>query len=160
MDTTSQSPILTFLLKAKRATYASSDDADQLAGAQQPASRSASHDLAYREGDFFYLDTYLGGFSFAGEEAVWQKDIPLWSMNYYGTMVVDEIPEGFGHFLKLCLRQSPPHAPYRGPEHFESGRFSYTCSWEGRFEHFQGKEGITLDGVLIYTLSFHGGSIR
>ena len=61
MDTT----FLPFLLRAKRATYASSDDAGQLARAQQPASRPASHDLGYQEGDLLYLDTYLGGFSFA-----------------------------------------------------------------------------------------------
>jgi hypothetical protein len=160
MNNNSLSPILPFLIKAKRATYASSDDADQLAGAQQPSSRPQSHDLAYREGDLFYLDTYLGGFSFAGEEAVWQKDIPLWSMNYYGTMLVEEIPEDFGHFLKLCLRHLPPQAPYRGPEHFESGRFTYACTWEGEFEHFRGEEKIAFDGAVIYTLSFHGGTIR
>jgi len=160
MDNQPQSPILPFLITAKRATYASSDDAGQLAGAHQPASRPASHDLAYREGDLFYLDTYLGGFSFAGEEAVWQKDIPLWSMNYYGTMLIETIPDGFGQFLKLCLRQIPPFAPFRGPASFASGRFSYACRWQGEFEFFHGEEHISLDGALIYTLFFHGGTIR
>ena len=155
MDTT----FLPFLLRAKRATYASSDDADQLAGAQQPSSRPASHDLAYREGDLFYLDTYLGGFSFAGEEAVWRSDVPLWSMNYYGTLLVDSVPDEFGHFLKSALREAPADAPYRGPAHFESGRYDYACSWEGDAGFFHGQETICLDGRPIYTLYFHGGAI-
>ncbi len=151
--------IIPFLRRAKRATYASSDEADQLAGAQQPSSRPASHDLAYHEGDLFYLDTYLGGFSFAGEEAVWLKEVPLWGMNYYGAMTIGEIPEGFSHFLKVCLREIPADAPYRGPECFTSGRFTYQCRWEGRFEAFKGEETIAMDGDLIYRLSFHGGAI-
>jgi hypothetical protein len=156
MDTT----FIPFLLRAKRATYASSDDASQLASAQQPSSRLSSHDLGYREGDLFYLDTYLGGFSFAGEEAVWRSDVPLWSMNYYGSMLIDSIPEDFGHFLKSALRQSPPEAPFRGPAQFEAERYGYTCRWEGGFDFFRGEETIRLDSKDIYTLYFHGGAIR
>ncbi len=156
MDTT----FLPFLLRAKRATYASSDDAGQLASAQQRSSRPASHDLAYREGDLFYLDTYLGGFSFAGEEAVWHADVPLWSMNYYGTMLIDSIPEDFGSFLKRALRESPPDAPFRGPANYEAGGYHYTCHWEGSFDCFHGEEIIHLDGKPVYSLFFHGGAIR
>ena len=87
-----------FLLRAKRATYAGGD------GGAVASSRQASHDLAYREGDWAYLDTYLGGYAFIGEEAVWQDGKPLWGMNYYGTMTEPEIPEGFSDFLKLSLR--------------------------------------------------------
>ena len=151
---------LPFLLRAKRATYASSDDADQLAGAQQPSSRPASHDLGYREGDLLYLDTYLGGFSFAGEEAVWLMGAPLWSMNYYGTLLIESVPEDFGHFLKRALREPPSEAPFRGPAHFEEGRYRYDCQWEGSIDFFRGEETISLDGKAIYTLYFHGGAIR
>ncbi len=151
---------LPFLLRAKRATYASSDDADQLASAQMPSSRPSSHDLGYREGNLLYLDTYLGGFSFAGEEAVWRADIPLWSMNYYGTMLVELIPEDFGPFLKRALREVPPDAPYRGPAHFKFERFAYDCRWQGGIEFFLGEENISLDGKVVYKLYFHGGAIR
>ena len=51
-----------FLIRAKHATYAGK-------GAETAPSRTGSHDLAYREGDLMYYDTYLGGEKFAGEEA-------------------------------------------------------------------------------------------
>lgn len=160
MDNDQFSSILPFLLRAKRATYASSDEAVQIASAQQPSSRPGSHDLAYREGDLFYLDTYLGGFSFAGEEAVWRAGIPLWSMNYYGSMLIEAMPEGFSHFLKVCLRELPPEAPYRGPKRLASGLFSYKCRWKGKFEAFLGEESISMADSVIYRLFFHGGIIR
>lgn len=85
--------LIAFLLEAKQKTYAGN-------GEHAPSSRPASVDLPYRKGDYFYLDSYLGGLRFAGEEAVWCKSQPLWGMNYYGYMLVPKAPEGFGEFLK------------------------------------------------------------
>ncbi|MBU4034473.1 MAG: hypothetical protein KKG34_06700, partial [Proteobacteria bacterium] len=34
------------------------------------------------------------------EEAVWYEQTPVWGMNYYGRMLVEKIPPGFGEFLK------------------------------------------------------------
>jgi hypothetical protein len=142
-----------FLLRAKRATYAGGDQG------QVASSRTVSHDLAYREGQFAYLDTYLGGFAFIGEEAVWQAEKPVWGMNYYGTMTTDEIPPGFSDFLKLALRSAPVEAPYRGPASLVEGSFAYICQWEGTLEMFRGQEEIMQDGHFIYRLYFHGGKI-
>jgi hypothetical protein len=142
-----------FLLRAKRATYAGGDLG------QVAPSRPASHDLAYREGSYAYLDTYLGGYAFIGEEAVWQDETPVWGMNYYGTMTVAEIPDGFSEFLKFSLRQAPAEAPYRGPASFVDGRYSYACRWEGSLEMVRGDEQIFLDGEEIYRLYFHGGRV-
>ena len=69
--------IVDFLIRAKRATYAGK-------GAETKPSRTGSHDLVYRERDLMYYDTYLGGEKFAGEEALWISDVPVWSMNYIG----------------------------------------------------------------------------
>ncbi len=143
-----------FLLRAKKATYAAGD-----AAAETASSRPQSHDLAFKEGDFTYIDTYLGGFAFIGEEAVWKCSRPLWGMNYYGTMTIEAIPDGFGDFLKLALRGVPAEAPYRGPASFAEGRFTYTCRWEGSLDHFKGDETIALDGQVIYILDFHGSKI-
>ncbi len=142
-----------FLLRAKKSTYAAGD------AGKAASSRTASHDLAYNEGDWSYLDTYLGGFAFIGEEAVWYAGKPVWGMNYYGVMTIQGMPEGFSDFLKLALRSVPPQAPYRGPEAYEEGSFAYTCRWEGTPARFKGNETITLDGQVIYTLAFHGGEI-
>lgn len=142
-----------FLLRAKKSTYAAGD------AGQVASSRTASKDLAYSEGDFAYLDTYLGGYAFLGEEAVWHCGQPLWGMNYYGTMTVAEIPEGFSHFLKQSLLRVPADAPYRGPAFFEEGGFTYTCVWSGDPVFFTGSEAIALHGQVIYKLNFHGGMI-
>jgi hypothetical protein len=160
MDTVSgPSPLLEFLLRAKRCTYAASDDPVQAAAAARPSSRPASHDLAYQEGDLLYLDSYLGGFSFGGQEAVWRAQQPQWAMNYYGSMTCESIPDGFSAFLKQALRQVPAEAPYRGPEYFEQGPYTYICRWQGSPHRFHGQEEILLNGQSIYILFFHGGEI-
>lgn len=144
-----------FLLRAKKSTYAAGDNA-----AAAASSRPQSHDLAFKDGDFTYIDTYLGGFAFIGEEAVWKDGKALWGMNYYGTMTSASIPEGFGDFLQLALRHVPAEAPYRGPADFAEGRYSYTCRWEGSPSLFRGEETIALDGQVVYQLYFHGGVVQ
>jgi hypothetical protein len=148
------SSFVDFLLRAKRATYASGS------GGEVASSRLGSHDLPYQEGAYTYLDSYLGGYAFIGEEAVWQNGTPVWGMNYYGTMTVEAIPAGFPAFLKLALRNAPPEAPYRGPNELADGTFTYTCRWEGDLSHFRGEETISESGQVIYVLNFHGGRIR
>lgn len=145
---------ITFLLRAKKSTYAAGD------AGQVASSRIASHDLAYREGEWSYLDTYLGGHAFIGQEAVWKGGIPMWGMNYYGSMTVPDVPEGFGDFLKLALRNVTPEAPFRGPARFACERYLYSCEWEGKPGWFRGEELITQDGQAVYMLDFHGGVIR
>jgi len=147
------SDFVSFLIRAKRNTYAS--------GIQPSAgSRTASHDLPYQEGKYQYLDTYLGGFHFIGEEAVWKGGVALWGMNYYGTMLAPTIPEGFGQFLKDALIRLPNEAPYRGPAEYRDARFRYACRWEGSIQRFSGREIIDLEGEKIYELVFHGGEVK
>ena len=141
-----------FLIKAKQNTYAGN-------GALSQASRTSSKDLAFREGDWTYLDSYLGAFHFIGEEAVWHQQFPVWGMNYYGRMLVEKIPPGFGEFLKSVLMQVPAEMPFRGPEEVLGTEFSYTCSVEGGLSCFRGREFITMKGKRIYQLYFHGGEI-
>ena len=144
--------MIPFLVRAKRQTYA----AGTLPGG---SSRPSSHDLPYREGDWLYIDTYLGGIHVIGEEAVWLVDRPVWGMNYYGWMLVDEIPEGFSAFLKEALLQVPEQAPYRGPQDFSVGLFAYACRWEGEVGCFRGDESILYKDAVIYRLNSHGGRI-
>ena len=142
--------IISFLIRAKRATYAGK-------GAETAPSRPQSHDLVYREGDRMYLDTYLGGSRFAGEEALWIGGQPYWSMNYAGRVIGD----GFsGDFLKAALLHVTEDLPYRGPLLFSDGIYVYRCFPEGSFEWFQGRETIERQEELIYECCFHGGLIE
>jgi len=144
---------IAFLIRAKKATYAGG-------GAEALPSRPNSHDLRYSEGDLTYIDTYLGGYEFIGEEAVWFQSQPLWGMNYYGWMLVPEIPDGFSPFLKDTLKQLPEQTPFRGPAQWERGEFAYRCQWSGNMAQFSGEEEIRYHGEVIYKLVFHGGRIR
>lgn len=142
--------LIPFLLRAKKATYAGK-------GPETSSSRPGSHDLHYREGDMMYIDSYLGGSRFAGEEALWVRNIPVWSMNYAGRVT----GPGFnGDFLKEALRHVAPDMPYRGPARYVSGDYVYTCEVTGDFAWFQGHERVTRQGLEIYECYFHGGLIE
>jgi len=139
-----------FLLKAKKATYAGK-------GPEIPSSRPQSHDMEYVENDLRYIDTYLGGEIFAGEEALWEMDIPFWAMNYCGRVIA----KGFnGDFLKEALSNVPVDMPFRGPSEYKAGNFIYSCNVSGDFEWFIGSEQIFYCEEKVYECMFHGGIIK
>ena len=142
--------IIDFLIKAKKATYAGK-------GAETASSRTASHDLVYKEDDLMYYDTYLGGNKFAGEEALWISDKPYWSMNYVGRVTGDNFS---GDFLKEALLNVPYEKPFRGPDSYTNGDYTFKCNVTGDFEWFQGYETISYKGNKIYECYFHGGIIE
>ena len=145
-----QDRIIDFLIRAKKATYAGK-------GAETASSRPASHDLEYSEGDLLYYDTYLGGGKFAGEEALWIGGKPYWSMNYAGRVTGDNFS---GDFLKEALLRVPADKPYRGPEEYSEGGYTYKSEVDGSFDWFQGKETISFLGSIIYECCYHGGLIE
>ena len=139
-----------FLRIAKKSAYAGKNSEIQ-------SSRPNSHDLEYVEGNLKYIDTYLGGQQFVGEEALWKDDIPFWSMNYTGRI----IGEGFsGNFLKEALSLVPKENPYRGPMVYQNGQYKYHCIVNGEFKWFQGYEEIYFDDRAVYECFFHGGIIK
>ncbi len=140
-----------FLLLAKRNTYAAK------APEVKPC-RSGSHDLSYENSTGYkYYDTYLGGECFAGEEAVWLHDTPIWSMNYAGRVIGENFS---GDFLKEALMAVPKEMPYRGPEVYEKGDYLYHCQVSGEFIWFQGQEEIYYRKNKIYECNFHGGIVK
>ncbi len=138
-----------FLIRAKRATYAAK-------GQESPPTRPGAHDLRYEEGDFQYLDSFVGSEQFAGEETVFHGGHPIWAMNYCGRVT----GEGFdGDFLKAALMRVPEDAPFRGPIEYQDGAFLYcnTCAGDPRW--FFGREEIYRSGVSIFECVYHGGAI-
>lgn len=142
--------VIEFLCRAKKATYAGK-------GTETASSRPHSHDLLYEEDRLKYIDTYLGGEKFAGEEALWYDDSPFWSMNYIGRIIVN----GFsGDFLKECLLLVPKEYPFRGPLVYQNGDYKYHCIVNGEFEWFNGYEEIFYNDIKVYECIFHGGSVK
>ena len=69
------------------------------------------------------------------------------TMNYSGR-VLDESFDG--DFLKDALLNVPFDKPFRGPEIFSSGDYTYKSEITGDFEWFQGYEMILYKGKKIY----------
>ena len=142
--------LIEFRLKANVNTYAGFMN-------EVDSTRPASHDFRYEDGDYMYHDTYVGGEEFAGEEAVWRNEVTVWAMNYIGRVLDDRFS---GDFLKEALRAADKKMPYRGPELYQSGEYTYRCKVSGDFTWFQGFEEIYLNDVKVYECVFHGGLIR
>lgn len=77
-------------------------------------------------------------------------------MNYMRRVLTD----GFsGHFLKEALRAASEDMPYRGPECYQAGEYTYKCKVSGDFTWFQGSEEIYRGHEKVYECCFHGGVI-
>ena len=142
--------LIKFLCRAKKATYAGK-------GPKSPSSRPNSHDLQYNEDNLLYIDTFLGGESFAGEECLWIDSTPVWSMNYMGRVLSEEFS---GSFLKEVLSLVPEDNPYRGPIVYENGDYKYHCIVNGSFEWFNGYEEIFYKDKKVFECMFQGGLVK
>lgn len=142
--------ITDFLIRAKKKTYAGK-------GAESESTRPCSHDLRYSEGNLLYIDTYLGGEMFSGEEAVWVKNQPVYAMNYSGKVLDDTFS---GDFLKAALLLVPEEKPFRGPKVFQEQDYLYHCSVNGTLDWFQGYEEIFYRQNKVYECYFHGGAVK
>jgi hypothetical protein len=148
---------VSFLLEAKRHTYASGDTAER-ATPLLPGSIQ----LEYRLGDLLYRDVYFGGAFFAGQEVVSFKSTPTWSMTYAGGIVPGSMtdPGLLYDFLKQALRQVSPARPFRGPGLYRDSGFQYTDSGEGAIERFYGVERIGYERQVVYELHYAGGLLE
>lgn len=141
-----------FLVKAKKATYASGTDAEELG--------ESSKKFVFQEGDFRYQDIYFGSDSFIGEEIVWKDETPVWGMNYFGRTVSDKVSsDEVYRFLRKAMRKVSEEQPFRGPKEFEQGDFRYTTTVEGEVNSFHGVEEIFYKYNKVYVLRYHGGMI-
>ena len=65
-----------------------------------------------------------------------------------------------GDFLKEALRHANYEMSYRGPESYQSGDYTYTCSVVGEISWFQGYEEIYWNTENVYECYFHGGLLK
>ena len=141
--------IRTFLVRAKKSTYAAGEN-------EVLPSKPNSHDFRYAEDDYLYMDTYFGGQKFIGEECAWIKENAVWAMNYYG----QSLNENFNStFLKEALSHVSVSMPFRGPEFYQKGDYMYLCQIQGDFENFSGEEKIYCKQEKVYICTFHGGLV-
>ncbi|MCM1500440.1 MAG: DUF5680 domain-containing protein [Clostridium sp.] len=141
--------IRAFLVRAKNNTYITGEN-------ETMPSQPASHDFRYEDGNYLYMDTYLGGQKFSGGERVWVSGQAVWAMNYYG----QSLKENFDiAFLKEVLSHVSVAMPFRGPEFYQKGDYMYQCQVQGDFECFTGEERIYCRQEKVFICTFHGGII-
>jgi hypothetical protein len=143
-----------FLVKAKKATYASGDFVHAI------KEKDGSTTLVFEEGDFRYHDNYFGGEPFGGREVVFFRNEPIYMMVYYG-YIEGQISdyESVYQVLRDALKLIPKTAPFRGPERFEEGAMVYENSFTGGIECFSGREAIVKDNREIYQAGYMGGVV-
>ena len=142
--------LIDFRLEANVNTYAAYMN-------ETDPTRLDSHDYSYSNGQYTYHDTYVGGEKFAGEETICLNDKIQYAMNYLGRVLNQQFS---GDFLKEALRMADKSMPYRGPEYYQSGEFTYKCSVTGDFCWFQGYEEIYCNNTKVYECYFHGGVMK
>lgn len=141
-----------FLIEAKASTYASG-------GSTITPTRPGSKDYLYEKGDFAYRDSYFGSRDFTGQEIVYFRGTPLWTMNYLGKTLWSPLGESYIACLRGALASAPLDSPYRGPARFSLAPYEYSRSLNGGLRRFSGKETITREGKTVYELTFEGGAI-
>jgi len=148
--------LASFLVQAKRTTYAAEGDATSVS----PLLPGAT-ELEYALGDFFYRDIYFGSAYFVGQETVYASDAPVWAMGYAGGMTDAHADlHAVYAFLRTALSQVESASPFRGPGLIRGDGFQYTSQTTGTLENFSGIERISSNRAIVYELRYHGGRLR
>ncbi len=150
--------LVTFLIEAKRLTYAAGGGASGTAVAPL---LTGSHQLEHRRGAYLYRDLYFGEARFAGQETVYRGDKPTWTMCYAGgysdpALQGTEAAE-IGAVLQAALSRVSADRPFRGPREYRQGAYAYADESTGDAAWFHGKEAIERDGEVVYRLRYAGG---
>lgn len=147
-----------FIGQASKYTYASG-------GGAVDSWRQGFTELEYRDGDWYYQDSYTGFLRSWGQEVVWHKDKPVWTCLYGGGMSDDDMDVELANktfeFLKQALSEGDKetHFQPRGPKDFRMGEWQYHCEVTGNIEKFQGHEYISRDRTIVFTHDFVGGLV-
>lgn len=147
-----------FIVRAKAATYVGS-------GKEARSSRPGAHEIPYNEGRFEYLDSYVGGSNFLGQEIVTYDGNIVWAMNYHGYLLRPDLITAaeVGAIIKASLSVLYAEGRFLGGfEHAVDGDVHsvYSDANTGDVSRFTGTERIDRDGEQVYELVYHGGLVR
>lgn len=138
--TISLSEIAAILVKAKLATYAGED---KTTSSERPGFR----ELEFKEGPWYYRDSYSGFYAAPGQEVLKFDGVPILIMSYSGGMLpkhqgdFDFAMQTF-NFLKRALAKVDESRPFRGPKSLTDGDWRYEDSSQGDITNFRGTEQI------------------
>lgn len=141
-----------FIVEAHQNGYATTDpdQAEDFTGKR----------IEYSNDEWCYVDQYVGSRAFIGFEVVFRHQEPVWGMNYYGAPIDSTTNhEQVYSFLRRALERASISSPYRGPDSFHDGRFTYRSDTEGSIDRFAGIEEIEDNGSVIYRGEYGGGDV-
>jgi hypothetical protein len=143
--------LVTFLIEARRATYAIPDGESSGDGGEQ---------LTYQDGAWAYRDRYFGKNPYGGQELIWKGEQTVWIMNYYAQMTSERVPIAEIYDFQMEVMRNPiAENPMRGPSGYKRGDFEYRNETQGSIERFTGRESILYQGEEIYWMIYHGGLV-
>lgn len=142
-----------FLDKAGKATYAGG-------GKEVEPERKDFHELEYRDGDFYYRDSYAGHYRSRGMEIVRYEGKPVWASLYGGGMVEgrENLANQTFEFLKKAMsNEEKGFESLRGPHEFLDGDWKYSYEQSGDVYEFNGYEEIYYKDELVFFHRIIGG---
>ena len=149
-----------FLVKAKKATYASINKM------KIEAERPMHDELEFSEGDFYYRDSYSGFFQAPGMEEVRlvKNGATIWTMAYSGGMLSKyqkdaEFAKQTFTLLKKALSSVNEKIPYRGPKNMINGDWEYVNNVKGDIKRFLGHEKIFYKKKEVFSQDYIGGLV-
>lgn len=142
------------IVAAKSASYVGG-------GGSAAPSRTGSHDLRWQNARWSYLDSYLGGTDFHGQEVVWHDEVPVWAMSYYGAVLRPELIDGAraGLVITAALKAMYSEGRFLGGFELATEHGTYVDSSRGDVTRFHGREVIRVEGAEAYALDYFGGLV-
>lgn len=142
-----------FLLDSNKAGYAGGDESKQI------KEEDESTTIVFEQGDWRSHDNYFGGEPYGGRTIVFYKDKPVWMMVYYGWIKEGVKVDSVYGVLRNALLKMPEDYPFRGPQKYEEGSFTYSNSWAGEVDRFSGEERIMQNEKIVYKANYLGGFV-
>ena len=144
-----------FLVKAKRNKYGKKKESNS------EILNDGSQYYEFKENDYIFQEKKYGNDPFSGQEVVYKKGNPIWSMNYYGGIIYNSIHfKEFQDFLSRALHLVMKDLPFRGPSKFSSRDWTYSIKVDGSIQKFRGEEKVQYKKIKVFYLFFHGGDLH
>ncbi len=141
--------LCTFLVEAKKSTYASWDKAEKI------LEKDKSTTLSFEKWDWKYHDNYFWWEPYGGREVVFFEWTPIYIMLYYGWVEknVNDIWDVY-KTLQGALLLIPENNPYRWPEKYKNWDYLYSNKFIWEVNNFSGEEKITLNWKEVYRAKY------
>lgn len=147
----SEDELIGFIHEAHIHTYAAKKNVSQTYRVKNFLSDHI--DFEYKKGNWSYRDSYTGFYWPPGKEVIFYKGKPCWCMSYQGMLVGQYTKDRalkIYQFLKNCLKHTPKHHPFRGPDNYFEDDFTYRFSKDGDAFYFTGREEIYQGNELVF----------